>query len=210
VTYGDEKQTGEIRTTDRCRTAGGDSAAGRLVAAGGLSEPVRNDLAWYRRMVLGRIAGITLVFSEGTAKGETVARKRDREELTDDDRRREAAWLALGMTMDEVGKCVPAEAAALAPRMEAACDELEAVTTAKVTNESAKLPLDARACGVLAANPHFVSVAQIARAIGVTHQALNSKKCPKFRAALEVVKQSATPPRGFKSKDGDIDATDEN
>jgi hypothetical protein len=99
---------------------------GKLIAAGGLSKRVRNDLAWFRGMVARRVSNITSTFSASATKGEIIACMRNREEFSEDDRRKEAAWMALDMAMDAAAQSSTAEGAiAWGPRIGAACAAVE-------------------------------------------------------------------------------------
>jgi hypothetical protein len=68
--------------------------------------------------------------------------------------------------------------------------------------------LDSRAMAVLTDNPHMCTLAEVARALGVSHQALHANKCPNLHRFLAMLRQ-APPPTGFRSSDGIIDASDD-
>ena len=100
----------------------------KLIGAGGLSAPVRNDLAWYGLMVRGREADLNMIFSANNSNGRTeiIGHKRDRDDLMDDDRRKEAAWIGLRMAIEAAEKSESVESAiVVAPRIIAATESVE-------------------------------------------------------------------------------------
>ena len=77
---------------------------------------------------------------------------------------------------------------------------------------AAKMPkeqisLDARAVAVLSDHKHFTKLAQVAKVLGVTHQALSRKKCPLFRRAFDTLTTTEAPPRGFVDDDGSVESS---
>ncbi len=86
-------------------------------------------------------------------------------------------------------------------------DKTESAPAGKTAGPKEQLSLDARAVAVLSDNPHFTKLAQVARVLGVTHQALAEKKCPLFRRLFTTMKAAAPPPRGFVDNDGGIESS---
>ena len=69
--------------------------------------------------------------------------------------------------------------------------------------------VDDRATAELVKHPDWTNI-QIAEAIGCNPKTLSNKKqCPKFFAARKAYQSGNPPPRGHKTRDGNIEAYDE-